>query len=347
LPARRRHDLLGGPARTRQEPEGGVGPRHRGRLPGPRPLRQPRRGAEHVPRPRGHPWGLPGRGRDGAHRRRDAEGPPGHHGAVRPPARGRALRRPATVRRGREGRDVELEAGDPRRAHGGAGRGPDAPGAAAREAPGGAGTGGADDLAQPRRRLRGRRPHRRDALRRGRQRAARLGDGRPDHRRADDDGQAEGRVSDAAEGPDAPEFAASRARFLPGLTGVLPVILGVVAIAVIFQSLNQRFLTTGNLVNLLVQGSVFMLIGMGRVFVLLLGEIDLSLGYVAGIAAVVVTMLVQPATNWPWWAAVLAALSCTAAIGFFQGTLITRLRLPSFVVTLAGLLAWQGVMIMV
>lgn len=154
-------------------------------------------------------------------------------------------------------------------------------------------------------------------------------------------------MSDAAEGPAAPEFAASRARFLPGLAGVLPVILGVVAIAVIFQSLNQRFLTTGNLVNLLVQGSVFMLIGMGQVFVLLLGEIDLSLGYVAGIAAVVVTMLVQPATNWPWWAAVLAALSCTAAIGFFQGTLITRLRLPSFVVTLAGLLAWQGVMIMV
>lgn len=127
--------------------------------------------------------------------------------------------------------------------------------------------------------------------------------------------------------------------------GVLPVILGTIAIAVIFQSLNDRFLSTGNLVNLLVQASVFMLIGMGQVFVLLLGEIDLSLGFVAGIAGVVVTELVQPAVRWPWWAAVLAALAVTAAIGFFQGTLITRLRLPSFVVTLAGLLGWQGVMI--
>lgn len=132
---------------------------------------------------------------------------------------------------------------------------------------------------------------------------------------------------------------------LDGGAGVLPVILGTIAIAIIFQSLNDRFLSTGNLVNLLVQASVFMLIGMGQVFVLLLGEIDLSLGFVAGIAGVVVTELVQPAVRWPWWAAVLAALAVTAAIGFFQGTLITRLRLPSFVVTLAGLLGWQGVMI--
>ena len=154
-------------------------------------------------------------------------------------------------------------------------------------------------------------------------------------------------MSEPAGAATAPRLTAARARFLPGLTGVLPVLLGVVVIAAIFQSQNQRFLTTGNLVNLLVQGSVFMLIGMGQVFVLLLGEIDLSLGYVAGIAAVVVTMLVQPATGWPWWAALLAALVVAAAIGFLQGTLITRLRLPSFVVTLAGLLAWQGVMIMV
>lgn len=127
--------------------------------------------------------------------------------------------------------------------------------------------------------------------------------------------------------------------------GVLPVILGAILIAVIFQSLNDRFLSNGNLVNLLVQGSVFMLIGMGQVFVLLLGEIDLSLGFVAGIAGVVVTELVQPQVAWPWWAAILAGLAVASAIGFFQGTLVTRLRLPSFVVTLAGLLGWQGVMI--
>lgn len=130
-----------------------------------------------------------------------------------------------------------------------------------------------------------------------------------------------------------------------GGTNVLPVLIGVAVIAIIFQSLNDRFLSTGNLVNLFVQASVFMLIGMGEVFVLLLGEIDLSLGYVAGIGGVIVTELVQVRTGWPWWSAILMALLVTGAIGFLQGSLITRLRLPSFVVTLAGLLGWQGVMI--
>ena len=135
------------------------------------------------------------------------------------------------------------------------------------------------------------------------------------------------------------------ARVLAGQSGVLPVVIGVILIAIIFQSQNSKFLSAGNVVNLLVQGAVFMLIGMGEVFVLLLGEIDLSLGYVAGIGGTVATMLVQFNVAWPWWAAVLAALAVTAALGFLQGTLITRLRLPSFVVTLAGLLGFQGVMI--
>jgi D-xylose transport system permease protein len=134
-------------------------------------------------------------------------------------------------------------------------------------------------------------------------------------------------------------------RILGGQSGVLPVVLGVVAIAIIFQTQNSRFLSAGNLVNLLVQGSVFMLIGMGEVFVLILGEIDLSLGFVAGIAATVVTLLVQPGIGWPWWAAIAAALAVAAGLGLAQGLLITRLRLPSFVVTLAGLLGFQGLMI--
>jgi D-xylose transport system permease protein len=134
-------------------------------------------------------------------------------------------------------------------------------------------------------------------------------------------------------------------RMLAGQSGVLPVIIGVILIAIVFQSQNSKFLSAGNLVNLLVQGAVFMLVGMGEVFVLLLGEIDLSLGYVAGIGGTVATMLVQYNVGWPWWAAVLAAVVVTAALGFLQGTLITRLRLPSFVVTLAGLLGFQGVMI--
>ncbi|HTU55888.1 MAG TPA: ATP-binding cassette domain-containing protein [Acetobacteraceae bacterium] len=134
-------------------------------------------------------------------------------------------------------------------------------------------------------------------------------------------------------------------RIRAGQSGVLPVVLGVVLIAAIFQTENREFLSAGNIVNLLVQGSVFMLIGMGEVFVLLLGEIDLSLGFVAGIGGVVVTELVQPAVAWPWWGAILAALAATSVLGALQGTLITRLRLPAFVVTLAGLLGFEGLMI--
>jgi D-xylose transport system permease protein len=132
-----------------------------------------------------------------------------------------------------------------------------------------------------------------------------------------------------------------------GDTGILPVILGLFLISIIFQSLNSNFLTAGNLVNLLVQGAVFMLLAMGEVFVLLLGEIDLSSGYVAGLGGVIAAELVKESTGWPWWAAIIVALLVCAAIGAFQGTIITRIGLPSFVVTLAGLLAWQGVMLLI
>jgi D-xylose transport system permease protein len=135
------------------------------------------------------------------------------------------------------------------------------------------------------------------------------------------------------------------ARARAGESGVLPVVVGLLLIAIIFQSQNENFLTAGNLVNLLTQGAAFMLLGMGEVFALLLGEIDLSIGFVSGIGGVVTTKLLIGPYDWPWWAAILAALLVTTAIGLFQGTLITRLGLPSFVVTLAGLLGFQGVMI--
>jgi len=135
------------------------------------------------------------------------------------------------------------------------------------------------------------------------------------------------------------------ARIAAGQSGVLPVIIGAIAIAAIFQSQNSRFLSPGNLVNLLVQGSVFMLIGMGETTVLLLGETDLALGFIAGISGTIVTILVQYGFGWPWWAAILAGLGVAVVLGAFQGTLVARLRLPSFVVTLAGLLGFQGIMI--
>ena len=135
------------------------------------------------------------------------------------------------------------------------------------------------------------------------------------------------------------------AKLLAGESGVLPVILGFVLIAAIFQIQNSLFLSPGNIVNLLVQGSVFMMIGMGEVFILILGEIDLSLGYVAGIGATVATLAVAPALGLPWYVAVAAALVVTGLLGALQGLLVTRLHLPSFVVTLAGLLGFQGLMI--
>ena len=138
---------------------------------------------------------------------------------------------------------------------------------------------------------------------------------------------------------------ASWARIKGGDTGVLPVVAGLLIVFVLFQALNDRFLTAGNLVNLLVQAAVFSLLAMGQVFALLLGEIDLSIGYVAGFGAVVMAELAQPSTGWPWWAAVGTALVLCALIGVLQGSLITRIGLPSFVVTLAGLLFWQGIML--
>jgi D-xylose transport system permease protein len=135
------------------------------------------------------------------------------------------------------------------------------------------------------------------------------------------------------------------ARLRAGESGKLPVIIGMVIIAVIFQTLNSKFLTAGNLVNLLVQGAVFMLLAMGEVYVLLLGEIDLSAGFVGGVSGVVTAELVKPSNGWPWWAAIAAAIGVCAVIGLFQGSIITRLGLPSFVVTLAGLLGFQGLML--
>jgi D-xylose transport system permease protein len=130
-----------------------------------------------------------------------------------------------------------------------------------------------------------------------------------------------------------------------GDSGVLPVVIGLIIIVIIFQSQSSVFLSAGNIVNLIQQGAPFVLLGMAEVFVLLLGEIDLSVGYVAGIAAVIMATLATTPHNFPWPLAVLAGLVAVAAIGLLQGALITRLGLPSFVVTLAGLLGWQGALI--
>jgi D-xylose transport system permease protein len=137
----------------------------------------------------------------------------------------------------------------------------------------------------------------------------------------------------------------SLSRIRAGESGVLPVVGGLILISILFQSLDSHFLTAGNLVNLLLQAAVFSLLAMGEVFVLILGEIDLSIGFVAALGAVIMADLVGPAHGWPWWAAIGIALLACAGIGTVQGVIITVVGLPSFVVTLAGFLFWQGVLL--
>ena len=139
-------------------------------------------------------------------------------------------------------------------------------------------------------------------------------------------------------------------RIRSGESGMLPVILGLVAIVIVFQAISPHhvFLSAGNIVNLFLQSAVFMVLAMAEIFALLLGEIDLSIGYVGPLGGVIAVQLVQPSTtNWPWWAAIVVALVTCGLIGALQGTLVTRLRLPSFIVTLAGLLIFNGVMLIV
>jgi D-xylose transport system permease protein len=135
------------------------------------------------------------------------------------------------------------------------------------------------------------------------------------------------------------------ARIRSGDSGVLPVVGGLILISIIFQANNSHFLTAQNLVNLLQQGSIYMVFAMGIVFVLLLGEIDLSVGYVGLVGGAVAAEMLS--AGHPLVIVVLCALGTTAAIGFVQGLLITQLGLPSFVVTLAGLLGWEGVLLLV
>ena len=132
-----------------------------------------------------------------------------------------------------------------------------------------------------------------------------------------------------------------------GELGSLPIIVGLIVIAIIFQTQNDRFLTAGNFVNLIVQSAAIITIAMGVVWVLLLGEIDLSIGYVSGVAGVLTALLLTPDGNeLPTAVVILAAIAAGAAIGTLHGLIITRIGIPSFVVTLAGLLAWNGVVLL-
>ena len=135
------------------------------------------------------------------------------------------------------------------------------------------------------------------------------------------------------------------ARVRGGESGFLPVLLGLVAIVIYFQVRNSLFLSAGNLVNLITQAAWIVMLGMAEVFVLLLGEIDLSIGFTAAIGAVFTCWVLVPPNPWPWPLAVLIGLAVPAVYGAIEGVIITRLRLPSFVVTLAGQLAGLGLLL--
>jgi D-xylose transport system permease protein len=133
-------------------------------------------------------------------------------------------------------------------------------------------------------------------------------------------------------------------RLTQGELGSLPVVLGLAAVWIYFQSANSNFLSSGNLTNLMLQIAATGTISVGVVMVLLLGEIDLSVGSVSGLAAAVMAVL-NVKEGWDPIPAIGAGLAVGAGIGLLQGVWVTKLRVPSFVVTLAGLLAWLGALL--
>ncbi len=135
-------------------------------------------------------------------------------------------------------------------------------------------------------------------------------------------------------------------RFLQGDLASLRVILAIAVIWIIFDLQNERFLSAANLTNLFLQITAVGLIAVGVVMVLLIGEIDLSVGATSGLAAAVMAVL-NVKNGWDPATAIVAGVATGAAIGLLQGMLFTRFRIPSFVVTLAGLLTWQGALLLV
>jgi D-xylose transport system permease protein len=135
------------------------------------------------------------------------------------------------------------------------------------------------------------------------------------------------------------------ARLRGGDIGALPAVLGLVVLCTTFAVLRPAFLTAGNFANLFTQGAAVTLIAMGLVFVLLLGEIDLSAGFASGVCAAVLAVMLSD-IGAPWFVAAGAAVATGLAIGLTLGTMVAKIGMPSFVVTLAAFLAFQGVVLL-
>jgi D-xylose transport system permease protein len=129
-----------------------------------------------------------------------------------------------------------------------------------------------------------------------------------------------------------------------GNLGPAPVIIALGVIVLIFAFTAENFWSPANFQNIIGSMAGPTLIAYGVVFVLLIGEIDLSVAYVSGVAGVIVAQLQRPdGANVTWWVCIIAALAGTTLIGAFQGSIVALIGVPSFVVTLAGLLIWNGV----
>ncbi|WP_029118184.1 sugar ABC transporter permease [Mycobacterium sp. URHB0044] len=127
-----------------------------------------------------------------------------------------------------------------------------------------------------------------------------------------------------------------------GDMGSLPAVLGLIVLFIVFGAANERFMSALNLANLVTQAGSICVLAMGLVFVLLLGDIDLSAGVAGGVSACAMALAITN-QGWPWWAAVLGGVLCGAFIGLAIGLLRAKLGIPSFVVTLAFFLGLQGV----
>ncbi|GIH99652.1 sugar ABC transporter permease [Planobispora takensis] len=149
--------------------------------------------------------------------------------------------------------------------------------------------------------------------------------------------------------PESPSIASNvrgyAERVRGGDMGALPAVLGLIVLCTVFSILRPSFLTSGNFANLFTQGAAITVIAMGLVFVLLLGEIDLSAGFASGVCAAVLAILLTDQGQ-PWYVAVAAAILTGVAIGTALGTLVAKLGIPSFVVTLAGFLGFQGLVLL-
>lgn len=134
-------------------------------------------------------------------------------------------------------------------------------------------------------------------------------------------------------------------RIKSGDIGSLPAVLGLIVLCGVFGSMSSVFLTNNNFANLITQAAAVTVIAMGLVFVLLLGEIDLSAGYASGVCGAILVILITK-HGWAWFLALPVSIIVGCILGFSIGTLVARLGIPSFVVTLAAFLGFQGLLLL-